>query len=301
MNALKLAQQVNRRLFLRSSGMSLGAMAWARCLTATVRRRHRCRPAGRQSPAIEGPAAGLPGLPHFPPRTKRVIYLFQSGAPSQLDLFDHKPALRDKHGHRAARLGPDGPADHHDDLGAEELPGGPVDLQVRPARAERRMAQRAACRTRPTIADDICLIRSMQTEAINHDPAITFVQTGSQLAGRPSMGAWVAYGLGSENAGPAGLRGLAVARADRPAALRPPLGQRLPADALPGREAARGQGAGALPRQPRRLLAGRRAGRCSTTSARSTTCTTPRPAIPRSSRGSPSTSWPIACRPRSPS
>ena len=107
----------------------------------------------------------------------------------------------------------------------------------------------------------------MQTEAINHDPAITFVQTGSQLAGRPSMGAWVAYGLGSMNQDlPAFVVLLSRGRTDQPLYDRL-WGSGFPADALSGREAARRQGAGALPCQPRRLLERRSGGRCSTTSA----------------------------------
>ena len=143
-------------------------------------------------------SGGLPGLPHFPPKAKRVIYLFQHGAPSQLDLFDYKPTLAKLRG---------------------------TDLPDSVRQGQRLTGMTAYQTTFPTapsifrfdrcgqsgielsellphtqkIADDICVIRSLQTDAINHDPAVTFFQTGFQLAGRPSIGAWISYGLGSEN------------------------------------------------------------------------------------------------------
>ncbi len=138
------------------------------------------------------------GLPHFAPKAKRVIYLFQSGAPSQLDLFDHKPRLAEMRGkelpdsvRRGQRLTgmtatqdsfPLAPSlfrfDRHGKSGAWVS-------ELLPHTAK--------------IVDELSFIRSMHTEAINHDPAVTFFQTGAQLAGRPSMGSWLAYGLGSEN------------------------------------------------------------------------------------------------------
>jgi hypothetical protein len=143
-------------------------------------------------------AGGLPGLPHFPPKAKRVIYLFQHGAPSQLDLFDYKPNLAKLRG--------------------TELP----DSVRKGQRLTGMTSYQTTFPTAPSIfrfdrygqsgielsellpytqkvADDICVIRSLQTDAINHDPAVTFFQTGFQLAGRPSIGAWISYGLGSEN------------------------------------------------------------------------------------------------------
>jgi hypothetical protein len=140
----------------------------------------------------------LPGLPHFKPKAKRVIYLFQHGAPSQLDMFDYKPALKN---HRGANL--------------------PESVRMG-QRLTGMTAYQTSFPTAPTvfpfaqhgqsgmwlsellphtakIADNIALIKSMRTEAINHDPAVTFFQTGFQIAGRPSIGSWIAYGLGSEN------------------------------------------------------------------------------------------------------
>merc|ERR1711965_1060477 len=136
--------------------------------------------------------------PHFAPRAKRIIYLFQSGGPSQLDLFDHKPALQDRNGQEL----PDSVRQGQRLTG---MSGNQASLPM--AGAQFKFERHGECgmwvselmpRT-AAIVDDLCFIRSMQTEAINHDPAITFLQTGSELAGRPSMGAWVSYGLGTEN------------------------------------------------------------------------------------------------------
>jgi hypothetical protein len=144
------------------------------------------------------PARGLPGLPHWRPRATRVIYLFQSGAPSQMDLFDYKPelaALRGSELPDSVRLG-------------QRLTGMTATQESLPiAPSIFRFAQHGGSGAwvsdllprMAAMVDEMCFIKSMHTEAINHDPAITFFQTGAQLAGRPSMGAWVAYGLGSLN------------------------------------------------------------------------------------------------------
>ncbi len=131
-------------------------------------------------------------------RAKRVIYLFQSGAPSQLDLFDYKPHLRDLRGRElpaSVRMG-------------QRLTGMTATQESFPlAPSIYRFARRGRSGAWISdllphlagVADDLCFIKTMHTEAINHDPAITFFQSGAQLAGRPSMGAWLSYGLGSEN------------------------------------------------------------------------------------------------------
>ncbi|MEO1979239.1 MAG: DUF1501 domain-containing protein, partial [Fuerstiella sp.] len=132
------------------------------------------------------------------PTAKRVIYLFQSGAPSQLDLFDHKPNLADL---RASEL-PDSIRQGQRLTGmTKDQPSFPV------APSTFRFQQRGQSGAwvsdllphTAKIADELCFVKSMHTEAINHDPAITFIQTGAQLAGRPCMGSWLSYGLGSEN------------------------------------------------------------------------------------------------------
>jgi len=176
---------LTRRHFLGKVSLGLGSVALGSLLIPDLFSKS------------EGPSQAL-GLPHFAPKAKRVIYLFQNGAPSQLESFDYKPMLNK--------------------MAGEELP------------ASIRMGQRLTGMTSgqakfplvgshfkfnqygksgawvseifPNIAkvvDDLCIVKSMHTEAINHDPALTFMQTGAQQGNRPSMGAWLSYGLGSEN------------------------------------------------------------------------------------------------------
>lgn len=182
----------SRRDFLAKAGLGLGAVALGALLNPfsgqaegeTVRA------------AVQG--QGVLGLPHFAPRAKRVIYLFQSGGPSQQDLFDYKPLLRKLHGQElpdSVRRG-------------QRLTGmssGQASLPL--AGSIFNFQQYGDCgmwlgETMPhlaQIADELCWVRSMHTDAINHDPAITFIQTGSQFPGRPSIGSWLSYGLGSDN------------------------------------------------------------------------------------------------------
>jgi len=141
---------------------------------------------------------GLAGLPHFPPKAKRVIYLHQSGAPSQIDLFDYKPQLKKEHGKEL----PDSVRN------GQRITGMTSGQSAFPVVSSLfKFSQHGQSGTwlselvpyHGQIVDDIALIKTVNTEAINHDPAITFIQTGSQQPGRPSMGSWVSYGLGSEN------------------------------------------------------------------------------------------------------
>ncbi len=178
-----------RRDFLAQTGLGLGSAALAQLFGADASR-------SALSPRLPNSAVGaLAGLPHFAPKAKRVICLFQSGGPSHLDLLDEKPLL-------AARFNEDLP----DSVRRGQRITGMVASQARLAVQPSKFAFQAGgkCGTRISdllphtrdIADDICVLRSLHTEAINHDPAITFFQSGSQLPGRPSMGAWVDYGLG---------------------------------------------------------------------------------------------------------
>lgn len=136
---------------------------------------------------------------HVPATAKRVIYLFQSGAPAQQDLFDYKPLLNEMNGKEL-------PAEVR---GEQRLTGMSVNQSSLPlAGSQFKFAQHGQSGAwlsellphHREIVDDVCFVKSMYTEAINHDPAITMFQTGSQIAGRPSLGAWLSYGLGSENA-----------------------------------------------------------------------------------------------------
>ncbi|HEY6392157.1 MAG TPA: DUF1501 domain-containing protein [Bryobacteraceae bacterium] len=141
---------------------------------------------------------GLVGLPHFPPKAKRVIYLHQSGAPSQIDLFDYKPQLKKEHGKEL----PDSVRNGQRITG---MTSGQTAFPVVSSLFKfSRHGQTGTWLSELVpyhgqIVDDIAIIKTVNTEAINHDPAITFIQTGSQQPGRPSMGSWVSYGLGSEN------------------------------------------------------------------------------------------------------
>jgi len=176
---------LNRRYFVGQLGVGLAALATL---------------LHRDSTAAEQPISkgGISGLPHFKCRAKRVIYLFQSGAPSQIDLFDYKPKLADR---RGADL-PDSVRQGQRLTGMtsrqEHFPIAPSGFRFAQHGASGAWLSELLPHT-ARVADDLCIIRSLHTEAINHDPAITFFQTGNQLAGRPSIGAWLSYGLGSEN------------------------------------------------------------------------------------------------------
>jgi hypothetical protein len=137
------------------------------------------------------------GEPHFKPTAKRIIYLFQSGAPSQLDLFDHKPKLKDLFGKDLPDSVRRGQRLTGMTATQESFPVAPSKYPFRQRGKSGAWVSDLLPRT-AAVAEELCFIRSVHTEAINHDPAITFAQTGAQLAGRPSLGAWVAYGLGSE-------------------------------------------------------------------------------------------------------
>jgi hypothetical protein len=141
---------------------------------------------------------GILGGTHFPAKAKRVIYLFMSGAPSQIDMFDYKPAMDEwfdkdlpesiRQGQRLTTM----------TSGQARFPIAPSAYQFAQygdsgAWVSELMPHTAA------VVDDLCFVKSMHTEAINHDPAITYIQTGSQIPGRPSLGAWLSYGLGSMN------------------------------------------------------------------------------------------------------
>jgi hypothetical protein len=180
----------SRREFLNRFGLGVGGMALA----------HLLNPARGLT---ESSTASEPGrvlaAPHFAPKARRLIYLFMAGGPSQLETFDYKPLLNERNGEdlpASVRMG-------------QRLTGMSGNQSVLPLAGSifsfRQHGQSGAWVSEllpytAGIVDELCLVRSLYTEAINHDPAITFLQTGSQLSGRPSMGAWLHYGLGSDNA-----------------------------------------------------------------------------------------------------
>jgi hypothetical protein len=145
----------------------------------------------------EGAPGALPGLPHFPPKAKRVIFLHQSGGPSQLETFDYKPGLLKYQGTQI-------PDSVRSGQRVAQTMGQASLLVARSPFTFSRHGQSGTWVSdllphTAKIVDDITIIKTMNTDAINHDPAITFIQTGFQQPGRPSMGAWLSYGLGSEN------------------------------------------------------------------------------------------------------
>ncbi len=149
-------------------------------------------------PAPRPYEGGLPGLPHFRARAKRVIYLFQSGAPSQLDLFDPKPKLQELRGKELPDSVRRGQRLTGMTATQTSFPLAPSKFRfARHGKAGAWLSELLPHTAR--VADRLCFVRSLYTEAINHDPAVTFFQTGAQLAGRPSIGAWLAYGLGSSS------------------------------------------------------------------------------------------------------
>jgi len=148
--------------------------------------------------ATDPKTGGLAGLPHFPPKAKRVIFLHQSGAPSQMELFDYKPNLVKSQGVELPDSVRMGQRITGMTSGQSSFPVAPSIFKFnRYGRSGTWISELLSHHGK--IVDDITIIKSTYTEAINHDPAITFVQTGFQQPGRPSMGAWVTYGLGSEN------------------------------------------------------------------------------------------------------
>lgn len=185
---LRIQDSINRRTFLKG-GASLGLTALFSMLGNNV----------LASTGGEGKRfGGLPGVPHFPAKAKRVIYLFQSGAPSQMDLFDPKPALANLRGENMPESVRMGQRLTGMTANQKSFPVAPSIFKFQQHGKSGIWLSEILPET-AKIVDDLCFIYSMHTDAINHDPAVTFFQTGSQLAGRPSMGSWLAYGLGTEN------------------------------------------------------------------------------------------------------
>jgi hypothetical protein len=183
---------VTRRWFFKQCGVGLGSIALASLM--------RDNPLSAAIQAVTGNAGGAvnplaPRFPHFAPKAKRVIYMFHAGAPSHIDLYDYKPELAKRNGqlppadllkgYRAAFINPNsallGPKFKFNRYGKSGLEISELMPNI------------------GSIADEICLIRSMQTDAVNHAPGQIMMNTGSQLFGRPSLGAWTVYGLGSES------------------------------------------------------------------------------------------------------
>lgn len=141
---------------------------------------------------------GILGEPHFLPKVKRVIYLFQSGGPSQLESFDYKPTLIERNGEQLPESVRKGQRLTGMTAGQKSLPLAGSQFSFSQFGDSGAWVSELFPYT-SQIVDELCFIKSMYTEAINHDPAVTFIQTGSQQPGRPSIGSWLSYGLGSDN------------------------------------------------------------------------------------------------------
>ncbi len=183
-----------RRRFLTQTTGHLGIAALASLLGPA---------AGANAPAGNGDASTVevPGVlrrTHLPPKVKNVIYLFMAGGPSQMDLFDHKPILRRRHGEEmpASVLGTQRVTLMTRNQGHFKTAATPYGFR-RVGRAGHWMSE--LFQHLPNVADELCFIHSMTSEAINHDPACTLMQTGRNAPGLPCMGSWLSYGLGSEN------------------------------------------------------------------------------------------------------
>ena len=182
--------QQTRRQFFAGSGLSLGGLALAWLGLPGVLR---AKPGG-----VERVHPALPGLPHFTPKAKRLIYLHLNGAPSQLDLWDYKPGLK-------AHFDKDLPDSVRRGQRITTMTSGQARLPVAPSLF--KFSQQGKCARwisellphTAGVVDDLALVKTVHTSAINHDPACTFVMTGTELPGKASLGSWLSYGLGSEN------------------------------------------------------------------------------------------------------
>ena len=180
--------QETRRQFFARGARGLGVAALATAIGDDL----------RAGPSLNAPIGGLPGLPHFAPKAKRAIYMHMVGAPPQLDLYDYKPGMKDwydkdlpesiRRGQRLTTM----------TSGQSRFPIAPSVFQFAQHGKSGAWVSELLPHTAKMV-DDIAILRSMHTEAINHEPAITFIQTGNMLSGKPCIGAWMAYGLGSMN------------------------------------------------------------------------------------------------------
>lgn len=182
---------ISRRHFFKSAGIATGRIALAGLLFPELAR-------SATKPAVAAhPHPPLPGLPHFAPKAKRLIYLFMNGGPSQMDLLDYKPGLKDIYD-------TDLPDSIRMGQRLTTMTSGQSRFPIAPSKYSFKQYGQSGIwfsellQHTARVADEIAVIKSVHTEAINHDPAVTYIQTGNQIPGRPSLGSWLSYGLGSE-------------------------------------------------------------------------------------------------------
>ena len=195
-NWFELQKKMDRREFFTKTSLGLGAIALSSLMGKNI--------LANEPSALANPSplihtqGGLPGIPHFLPKAKRIVYLFMSGGPSQMDLFDYKPMLAKMHGQDLPDSVRKGQRLTGMSAGQSTLPLTSSLFKFQQHGKSKAWVSELMPYT-AEVVDDLCFIKSMYTEQINHDPAITFFQSGHQLAGRPSIGAWLSYGLGSDN------------------------------------------------------------------------------------------------------
>lgn len=192
----QLNQRLDRRNFLTKTSLGIGALALGSLFGNKL--------LGNSPRPVISNATGdmeqeiLKALPHFAPKAKRVVYLFMSGGPSQLETFDYKPTLMNMMGQNLPESIRKGQRLTGMSANQSALPVVPSYYKFNQYGQNQTWVSELLPHTAKVI-DDLCIVKSMHSEAINHDPAITFFQTGNQLPGRPSIGSWLSYGLGSDN------------------------------------------------------------------------------------------------------
>jgi hypothetical protein len=182
---------LSRRHFFKTTGLAAGRIALAGLMFPELAKAARLT-------GIAGPAhPALPGLPHFAPKAKRLIYLFMNGGPSQMDLLDYKPGLE-------KIFDTDLPASIRMGQRLTTMTSGQSRFPIAPSIYKFKQHGKSGLwfsellSHTAEVADDLAIVKSVHTEAINHDPAVTYIQTGNQIPGKPSLGSWLSYGLGSE-------------------------------------------------------------------------------------------------------
>ncbi|MCX6625899.1 MAG: DUF1501 domain-containing protein, partial [Acidobacteria bacterium] len=187
----ELRQALTRRHFFSRTSTGLGTAALASLLSSSSA-------AAGEGEGRDAKTGGMAGLPHFAPKARRVIYLHQSGGPAQMDLFDYKPGLQKFHGSELPASVRMGQRITGMTSGQSALPVAASMFKFQQyGKSGMWLSELLPYHTK--IADDIAVIKTVHTDAINHDPAMTLIQTGFQQPGRPSFGSWVSYGLGSDN------------------------------------------------------------------------------------------------------
>lgn len=187
--AIEYHQNETRRQFFEGAGLKVGGLALAGLL-------------GGQAQGADDHSQmmhrALAGFPHFAPRAKRLIYLHMNGAPSQMDLFDYKPGLKQYFDQELPESVRNGQRITTMTSGQSRFPVAPSKFKFRRC-GQSGMWMSELVPHMQSIADEITMVKSVNTQAINHDPACTFVMTGSEVPGKPSLGSWLSYGLGSES------------------------------------------------------------------------------------------------------